>query len=56
MEREAQKDYMDFCKLRPMFKGVRGRWTDFAIQFSKARNDFYINNHQAKWALYLALP
>ena len=40
-EREARKDDVDFCKLRPQFERGRGRWTDFAIQFSKVRNDFY---------------
>ncbi len=46
---------MDFCKLRPMFERGQGRWTDFAIQFSKVQNDFYIKDHQAKRALYLAI-
>ncbi len=54
-EREARKDYVDFCKLRPQFERGRGRWTDFAVQFSKIHNDFHINDHQAKWALYLAI-
>ncbi len=54
-EKEARKDYVDFCKLRPQFERGRGQWTDFAIQFSKIRNDFRIDDNQAKWALYMAI-
>ena len=54
-QKEVRQDYLDFAKNRPTFERGKSRWNDFAALFRAAKDDYGVNDAQAKRVLYGAI-